>query len=178
MRVERFGVVTVRAGFAVQHGQAGLHPPGMGLDLFFDRHDSESAKFVGGVPRNDQSAPPLFRSPRTKITHVPRCATNGGGVLFCFLGAGSQEAGLPRRRGSSSANLRPSRHSSLQEFRAGLADSPAAVGVAGLRVDTADQVQVFVFQRVEIDRFQFGKRVVPDFDPVAAELEIDPEEEP
>ena len=51
MNMERFGVVTVGAAAPITHGLTSLHPPGVGLDLFFDRHDFEGAWFVGGVPR-------------------------------------------------------------------------------------------------------------------------------
>lgn len=56
----------MRTSFEVPHGLASVHPLGMGLDLFFDRHDSERVFGWGGVLRNDYSVPPPFSfSPET-----------------------------------------------------------------------------------------------------------------
>ena len=107
----------MRAHFPISHGLARLHPPGVGLDLFFDRHDSERAWFVGACRGKPSPRRPFFVLPRPNNARAAARNKEGGGVLFsCFQGRGYKRAGLPRRRGSGSANLRPQRQFSLQEF--------------------------------------------------------------
>ena len=67
-----------------------LHCLRMGLDFFFQRHDSEGSIVIGGVLRNDMTAPPFFRFPK-ETTHLPQHAKRRGrGPIFYFPRAGSQ----------------------------------------------------------------------------------------
>ena len=79
----------MRTALAVQQGLAGVHTLGMGLDLFFDRHDSDRV-FGGGARRGIPTLRrPLFHSSPKQTTTCrgaqkegrgPNCLIPGGGV--------------------------------------------------------------------------------------------------
>ena len=86
--------VTMGAAFPVSRGHASLHLLGMGLDLFFDRHDSERAKFCRGrAAESLVRAAPFSFSPNPKSTRAAVRNKEGGGVLYCFLGGGVARGG-------------------------------------------------------------------------------------
>ncbi len=73
--------VTMGAAFPVSRGHATLHLLGMGLDLFFNRHDSERAKFFRGrAAESLVRAAPFSFSPNPKSTRAAARNKEGGGV--------------------------------------------------------------------------------------------------
>lgn len=83
----------MRAHFPISHGLTSLHPPGVGLDLFFDRHDSERRLVLSGACRGKIGPRRPFFSFSPYQNNARAAARNkeGGGVLFsCFQGAGLQ----------------------------------------------------------------------------------------
>ena len=89
----------MRAAFAVPHGLAGLHLPGMRLDLFFEDMILKAQSFVGGVLRNDQSAPPPFSFSPNQKKRTCRGRNKRGAGSYCFLGGGVTRGGAAQAAG-------------------------------------------------------------------------------
>ena len=120
MNAKRLGAGVGTAGTTgpIPHGLTRLHLLGVGLDFLFDRHDSESAdERWGRAAESLVRAAPFSFFPNPNNAHAAaRKKTRGeAGSYIASLGAGSQEAGLPRRRGSRSPNPRLQRPFRLQE---------------------------------------------------------------
>ena len=106
-----------RTCFTVPQRLARLHSPGVGLDFFFHRHDSETTFFVLGA-RCGTTTPhrPFSRFPRKKLPLAAARKKKGGGVLFSnSQGRGHKTGGAAQAAGACLTDSDPTKSFSASQ---------------------------------------------------------------